>query len=236
MKKYALVWCSEVPAADFREHLVGEFRQPSEAWDILTPADPDLLEKVGDYDGFIISGSEKSVVDDAGTDFVSRLLTFLREVDARASAPVVGICFGAQAVAAALGGAVGRNPDRMFRLGVENLAWSEHAARLPELSSGAPCTVVQSHGECVTELPPGSTLLAGSATIPHEVFVVGDRFLAVQGHPEIDGEMLQRYFMPLHRSLFDDDRWQLVQREAKLPVHRAPLVSLARRLLEQGRL
>ncbi len=236
MKKYALVWCSEVAEADYREHLVGEFREGSEVWDILTPADPDLLEKVGDYDGFIISGSEKSVVDDAATDFVSRLLAFLRAVNARSSAPVFGICFGAQAVAAALGGEVGRNPDRKFRLGVESLVWTEHAERLSELSKDGPCTIVQSHGECVTRLPPGSTLLAGSATIPHEVFLVGDRFLAVQGHPEIDTELLQAYFMPLHRSLFDDDRWQQVLQEATLPVHRAPLVSLARRLMEQGRL
>jgi hypothetical protein len=36
--------------------------------------------------------------------------------------------------------------------------------------------------------------------------------------------------------LFDDDSWQVVVQEARLPVHRAPLISLARRLLEQGRL
>lgn len=236
MKKYALVWCSEVAAADYSEHLVGEFREGSEVWDILTPADPDLLAKVGDYDGFIISGSEKSVVDDAGTEFVSRLLAFLRAVEERTSAPIFAICFGAQALAAAMGGEVGKNPDRTFRLGVETLAWTEDAERLPELSAGDTCTVVQSHGECVTRLPPDSMLLAGSATIPHEVFVVGDRFLAVQGHPEIDGELLRTLFMPLHRSLFDEDRWQQVRQEAELPVHRAPLLSLARRLLVEGRL
>lgn len=236
MKRYALVWCSEVASLDYREHMVREFSKVSEHWDVLTPADPELLDKVSAYDGFLISGSEKSVVDDAGTGFVARLLAFLRAVDARGSAPVVGICFGAQALAAALGGEVGRNPDRRFRLGVETLAWTPDAARRPGLDVGTACTVVQSHGECVTRLPPGSTLLAGSATIPHEVFLVGDRFLAVQGHPEIDSHLLQDYFMQLHRPLFDEDSWQQVLRESQWPVQREPLVSLARRLLEQGRL
>ena len=236
MKRYALVWCSEVAAADYREYMVGQFRKGSETWNVLTPSDPDLVAKALEYDGFIISGSEKSVVDDAETEFVSRLLAFLKEVESRTSVPVVGICFGAQALGVALGGEVGRNPDRSFRLGVESLEWTNHAERLPELGSAQACTVVQSHGECVTRLPRSSTLLAGSKTIPHEVFLVGDRFLAVQGHPEIDSQLLKEYFMPLHRSMFDENSWQQVQKESELQVHREPILALARRLLEQGRI
>ncbi len=236
MKRYALVWCSENGGLDYREQMVSEFQKESEIWDILTPADPDLIEKALSYDGFVISGSEKSVVDDAKTAFVSRLLECLRTINTRTTAPIVGICFGAQALATALGGEVARNPDRRFRLGVETLAWEPDAVRFPELASDPNCMVVQSHGECVSRLPPGSTLLAQSKTIPHEIFLTDGRFLGVQGHPEIDGQMLQEFFMPLHRPLFDDDSWQVVVQEARLPVHRAPLISLARRLLEQGRL
>jgi len=236
MKRYALVWCSEVASLDYRDHIVREFGRGTEQWDVLTPADPELVEKALAYDGFIISGSEKSVVDDAGTLFVSRLLDFLRTVEARTSAPVFGICFGAQALAAALGGEVGRNPDQRFRLGVETLDWTPDALRMPELVADSTCTVVQSHGECVTRLPSGSTLLAGSTTIPHEVFLIGDRFFAVQGHPEIDGKLLQEYFMPIHRPLFDEEAWQQVLQESHLPVHRESLVALARRLLDEGRL
>jgi GMP synthase (glutamine-hydrolysing) len=236
MKKYALVWCSDKAAMDYRERMVDEFRQPDEVWEILTPADPDLVDKAAEYDGFVISGSEKSVVDDGGTPPVARLLSFLQAVEANSDAPVLGICFGAQALAAALGGAVGKNPDRRFRLGVESLDWTAQAGDLPEVRNAPSCTVVQSHGECVTRLPEGSTLLAGSATIPHEVFLVRERFLAVQGHPEIDSTMLRDYFMPLHRRMFDDDDWQQVLRESALAVDRAPLLALARRLLGQGRL
>lgn len=235
MKRYALVWCSEVASLDYREHMVNQFRQDDEVWDVLTPADPDLIGKATHYDGFIISGSEKSVIDDAATSFVSRLLAFLREIEARSSSPIVGICFGAQALAAALGGEVGRNPDGTFRLGVESMEWTTAAHQLHGQETETMCTVVQSHGECVTRLPPDSTLLASSKTIPHEAFLVGDRFLAVQGHPEIDVRLLQEYFMPLHRSMFDEIRWQDVLRESRLPVYRDPLRLLARRLLDQGR-
>ena len=236
MKRYALVWCSENNNLDYRELMVEEFRHDSEVWDILTPLDPELISKAQSYDGFIISGSEKSVVDDVKTHFVSRLLEFLRTIKTSTKAPIVGICFGAQALAAALGGEVGHNPDQRFRLGVENLAWSPNAARFPELAAETTCMIVASHGECVNRLPPGSTVLAASKTIPHEVFLIDDRFLAIQGHPEIDGQLLQESFMPLHRPLFDEQSWQSVMQEAKLPVYRAPLIALARRLLEQGRL
>ncbi len=236
MKRFALVWCSENDALDYRDAMVDAFRKPAEHWDILTPADPDLTDKASRYDGFVISGSEKSVVDEADTPFVARLLAFLRAVQAQTTAPVCGICFGAQAVAAALGGAVGRNPDRQFRLGVETLDWTADGERLPEVSDAPASAIVASHGECVAQLPPGSTLLARSATIPHEVFLVGERFLAIQGHPEIDSPMLRDHFMPLHRPLFDDERWQDVLKESTLPVHRVPLLALVRRLLDDGRL
>lgn len=236
MKRFALVWCSENDALDYRDAMVDEFSNADEHWDILTPADPDLIEKVHQYDGFIISGSEKSVVDDVDTPFVARLLTFLRAVQEQTTAPVCGICFGAQAVAAALGGEVGRNPDRLFRLGVESLDWTDDGNRLPKLRQAPTCTIVESHGECVVQLPPDSTRLAGSATIPHEVFMVGKRFLAIQGHPEIDSPMLREHFMPLHRPLFNEERWQTVLSESTLPVHRTPLLALIRRLLDDGQL
>jgi len=80
-----------------------------------------------DYSGYVISGSPRSVVDDADTLLVRNLLAFLREQAESGSAPVVGLCFGSQAIAAALGGRVGKNPSERFKLGVDQLQWSTQA-------------------------------------------------------------------------------------------------------------
>lgn len=236
MKKLALIWCSQIPAMDFREHMVGQFRRDGEDWEVLSPGDRDFLDRAGAHDGYVVGGSEKSVVDDAATPFVANLLAFLRAVESRSSSPVLGICFGAQALAAALGGKVRRNPAGSFRLGVEPLQWVKDIdlERWPE--AGLPSVLVQSHGECVQQLPPHGTSLVGSATIPHEVFLVGDRFLGVQGHPEIDHRMLTETFMQFHRAMFDDAQWAAVEQESRSPVHRDAVLALSRRLLDDGRL
>lgn len=236
MKKYAVVWCSEVAPPQYRDRLVEEFRRGGEHWDVLSPADPGFDALAKGYDGYIVSGSEKSVVDDAATPFVANVLNLLRTISTTSESPVLGICFGAQALAAALGGKVGRNPSQDFRLGVETLQWADgvDTDRWPE--AGEQSALVVSHGECVEQLPPRSTLLASSQTIPHEIFLVGDRFLGVQGHPEMDKDMLSESFMQWHRPLFDDDRWAVVEHEMTLPLYSTAVRAMGRRLLDEGRL
>ncbi|OJU30866.1 MAG: hypothetical protein BGN89_13870 [Alphaproteobacteria bacterium 64-6] len=209
---------------------------PGDQWNVLVPSDEDFLARAADHDGYVISGSLKSVVDDAGTAFVDNVLGLIRNVHDSSVAPIVGVCFGSQAIAAALGGQVGKNPSGIFKLGVDRLSWSlaggsEH---WPETSS-AP-VIVQSHGECVLKLPKGSTRLASSSTIENEVFLVADRILGIQGHPEVDNHGLQNGFMPVHRPLFDDASWEAIERQARQPLHSVPLISLARRLLADGTL
>jgi GMP synthase-like glutamine amidotransferase len=86
----------------------------------------------------------------------------------------------------------------------------------------------------VLELPPHAEILASSSTVPHEIFLIHHRFLGVQGHPEVDREGLREGFMPLHRALFDAERWQIVEQESRQPVERDAVIALGRRLLSNG--
>lgn len=212
------------------------FGGPGDQWDVFVPTEEDFLARAADHDGYVISGSLKSVVDDADTPFVGNVLGLIRKIHERATAPIVGVCFGSQAVAAALGGRVGKNPSGIFKLGVDRLDWASAGgwANWPETES-AP-VIVKSHGECVLQLPEGSTRLASSKTIDNEVFLIGDRILGIQGHPEVDNQGLQNGFMPVHRPIFDDAQWVQVERESRQPLHSKPLIALARRLLADGTL
>jgi GMP synthase-like glutamine amidotransferase len=129
---------------------------------------------------------------------------------------------------------VGNNPAGRFKLGIDRMEWAPaiDTTRWPETS--AESVIIESHGECVLHLPPKSTHLASSSTITNEIFLVEDRFLVVQGHPEVNSEWLQQGSMPVHRTLFDDEQWRVVEHESRQPISPEPVIALARRPLAEG--
>ena len=134
--------------------------------------------QIEDCDGFLITGSRASVYDDE--PWIARLLGFVRELH-DANARTVGICFGHQLVAQALGGAVGRSP-RGWGVGVHTWTAVRHEPWMhPALRE---FRLLASHQDQVEALPPGARLLASSAFCPRAAFAIGHHILALQGHPE----------------------------------------------------
>jgi GMP synthase-like glutamine amidotransferase len=230
MKKIAVICCANTLPGSLME----TFGSEGQHWDKLMADIDDFAAAARGYDGYVISGSPKSVNDDRATPIVRNVLALINDVYTSSSAPILGICFGSQAVATAMGGHVGLNPGGHFKLGVDELIWADgmDRARLPEPLR--PSVLIESHGECVLELPPHSALLASSSTTPHEIFLVSNRFLGVQGHPEVDNTDLREIFMPWHRKSFDAEQWQIVESESKRPIEPGVVIELGRRLLADG--
>jgi GMP synthase-like glutamine amidotransferase len=136
--------------------------------------------RVHEVEGWLVTGSRFGVYDDA--PWIRRLEAFLREVVA-AKVPVVGICFGQQILASALGARVekaaagwGAGPHEYDIL--ERPAWLEGAAERFTLNA--------MHQDQVLSLPPGARLIASSDFCPFAALAYGDHAISLQAHPEFD--------------------------------------------------
>jgi GMP synthase (glutamine-hydrolysing) len=106
---------------------------------------------------------------------------------------VLGICYGHQLLAHALGGEVGRNP-RGREIGTVVVRSLDPAQRDPLFgvwSEAEPAHVT--HLESVLALPAGAVRLAESDLDPVQAFSVGERAWGVQFHPEFDADVVRAY-------------------------------------------
>jgi GMP synthase (glutamine-hydrolysing) len=138
-------------------------------------------------DAFIVTGSSSSVTERA--PWMLRAEELLRDIVA-ARTPLLGICFGHQMIAQALGGEVRRNPFGR-EIGTVRLA---RTADDP-LFAGTPRAfdVHETHVDAVTRLPAGAELLATTTRDPVAAFRVGARVHGVQFHPEMDADIIRGY-------------------------------------------
>jgi GMP synthase (glutamine-hydrolysing) len=107
--------------------------------------------------------------------------------------PLLGVCYGHQLLAYALGGEVGDNPHGK-EYGSVTLRLSGEARQDPLFERlPASFTVQACHRQSVLTLPDASVLLASSDMDPHHAFAVGRRAWGVQFHPEFSVEVLRLY-------------------------------------------
>jgi GMP synthase-like glutamine amidotransferase len=146
----------------------------------MFPKEGDLPEPAG-ADHIVVLGATWAVYDtDPARAWIAGELAWLRQADA-AGVPVLGICFGAQALCAAFGGTVTQAARK-------EVGWTTVHTLDPQVIEPGPW--LEFHGdEC--HLPPQARLLARNELCV-QAFAVG-RHLAVQFHPEVDGAQLGRW-------------------------------------------
>jgi len=136
------------------------------------PARPD------DCEAWLCTGSSASVFDDE--PWIHDLAGFVRDAH-DAQVPFVGICFGHQLLAHALGGRTQRAEGwGVGALSMELLgptpSWVDPVIPSP--------TLLYSHQDQVTLLPPDGQVLARAAHCPIAMLTVGETMLGLQAHPE----------------------------------------------------
>ena len=143
-----------------------------------------------DYSGVVITGSVHMV--SHRHDWSEHTATWLADVVHRGM-PVLGVCFGHQLLAHALGGEVGPNPNGR-QIGTQPIEILSSASSDP-LMGQLPTTVSAqtTHVESVKRLPPGAVRLASSPRDRNHAFRYGDRAWGVQFHPEFGADVMSGY-------------------------------------------
>jgi GMP synthase (glutamine-hydrolysing) len=133
---------------------------------------------------FILSGGPRSVYEQ-GAPFVQPFII-------ESKLPILGICYGMQALTHALGGKVDSSAQREY-------GDAEIHPLVPGTMFDIISKVWMSHGDRITQMPPGFVALAKSGNSP--IAAMGDfsrKYFAVQFHPEVNhtpgGAELLRHF------------------------------------------
>lgn len=156
---------------------------------------PPPLHTVG---GIVLTGSHAMVSD--REPWSEALVPWLREAVSKA-VPTLGICYGHQLLAHAMGGEVAHHPQGV-EIGTVQVQRHNNAEDDPLLGHLPTTFEVQAvHWQSVKRLPPGAVLLASNAHEPHHAFRMGTSAWGVQFHPEFSDEALRTYLEGLAATL-----------------------------------
>jgi len=147
--------------------------------DIIPLFLPFAIPDLSSYSGVIITGSRASVNENQG--WIHSLLAIVRDLD-RKGIPTLGICFGFQVIAKALGGDVISSGSFEEGFCSVNPVLQEKAGSL-FLGFSSTFLAYQSHGDIVATLPLGARVLAENEFSIQAYSL--RRFFCVQFHPEI---------------------------------------------------
>ncbi len=182
--KIGLLGCDDVP--ERLRHIAGGYRDMFAA--LLQPRIPNAdfewfdaykgeLPSLDACDAYVCTGSRYSVYEDR--DWIKALQRCVRQLH-EARKPFVGICFGHQVLAQALGGEVTR-ADQGWGIGIHEMRIEKSEPWMQPCQQNLKLEYM--HADQVQALPTGSVVLASASHCPVAMFRVGT-MLGIEGHPE----------------------------------------------------
>jgi GMP synthase (glutamine-hydrolysing) len=175
---------------DFESWISAAMELPDSQVQVSRVYEGDALPDARAVSAVVVTGSSAMVTDREA--WSERTAQWLADAVSR-GVPVLGICYGHQLLAHALGGRVENNP-RGRHIGTVDVSLTD-AAHGDLLFAGFDPVlhVPVSHRQSVTALPPGARLLATAERDPYHAFAVGERAWGVQFHPEFDADIVRGY-------------------------------------------
>jgi GMP synthase-like glutamine amidotransferase len=144
--------------------------------------DAELPDQTDLCEAYILTGSASSVYEDL--QWIRDLESFVRCLHQQ-NVPTVGICFGHQLLAQALGGETLKSP-KGWGVGIaHHRVVGKKDWMIPKVEE---VKVLVSHQDQVTKLPPQAQRILQSEFCPNAMFQHGEHIIGCQGHPEFTPE------------------------------------------------
>ena len=156
---------------------------PEAKWTTIHCLEDNLPNDANGFDVYLITGGRYSVFEDL--DWQQKLFDFIRQIYSN-NVPLIGICYGHQAIAHALGGHVERF-DNGWGAGVTTVNVIDQPAWL--LPMAEKIYLLAMHQDQVTTIPTEATRFLDSHFCHNSGFYIEDRVLAIQQHPEFTSEL-----------------------------------------------
>ena len=160
----------------------------------------DPVPAAGDVGGLVVLGGPMGVHDESAYPWLAAERDLIGEAVAD-GLPVLGVCLGAQQLAAALGSEI--TTGRTGEFGVGEVELTAQGRRDPVLGpeynglSGTSVPCVHWHRDTFS-LPEGAVHLAATRRFPNQAFRVGDRVYGLQFHVEADSALAETWRPLLH--------------------------------------
>ncbi len=188
--KAAILKCDEVmevfrpPFNDYSDMIQDMFAAVDDSieFDIFDCRAGHYPDQPESYDFFITTGSRAGVYED--TPWIRQLIDFVKQLD-RLQKKLIGICFGHQIIAEAMGGQV-KKSDKGWGVGIaRNRIVASPDWMQPNKSE---LNILASHQDQIVTLPASASVIAESDFCPYFFVQWSDHFISVQGHPEWQAE------------------------------------------------
>ena len=201
---------------DFEEMIASGLRISRDKLRVVNVTAHEALPDMDQINGVVISGSHAMVTQEL--DWSLALEAWIRKLIS-AGIPLLGICFGHQLIAKALGGVVDYHP-RGIEIGTTDVTCLAECANDPlfkDLPPSFKAHVI--HSQSVIQLPPSAVLLAKNEFEPHHGFRIGTAAWGVQFHPEADVAVTRGYIENLSEDVLSSgqDPGQLIDHLEETP-------------------
>jgi len=155
-------------------------------WQVYRAYREELPNSVDECDGYITTGARSAAFD--AEPWIRSLEQFIVSL-VGSDRPLVGVCFGHQVIAQALGGKVAKS-DRGWGIGLRHYRTAENLDNDWMRPRAVEFTVPVCHQDQVIELPRQAQILASSAHCENFMVQFNNTMLGFQGHPEFDKDYI----------------------------------------------
>ncbi|MBW1714829.1 MAG: glutamine amidotransferase [Deltaproteobacteria bacterium] len=177
---------------DFEDWIISGTKIPRNKFSIVSPFMGQPLPEQDNFAGIIITGSHSMITEyETWSENIAKWVPKALEI----GIAILGICYGHQLLAHAMGGRAGFHPNG-FEIGTVKVSKTRFAkddllfADLP-----ASLEVQVNHSQSVLKLPPEAKILASNTFEPHQAFVLQKHAWGVQFHPEFNQDIMKCYIM-----------------------------------------